>query len=187
MLKYLSLALRTTGSFTRSSMGWFRPRQRWKGVWISDFFFSFSRHENPQYRNPHGTVFLLWSTFLITEHKIAKNYKKKNKLGELNMTSGEHPSVIWCFCLAFFFSYCSLSETGKFSASVVFILLFFFVARCMLLGGCLNVLHLDCRASPCMQGTQRIMGDEDENVAVDSQRSGKGRWLGKSEGRGVWT
>lgn len=126
MLKYLSLALRTTGSTTRFSTGWFRPRQRWKSVWISDvfgFFSSFSRHENPQYRNPHGTVFPLWSIFLITEHKIAKNKKKS---WNSNMTSGEHPTI-WCFCLAFFLiAICLKSETGIFLLFFLFYFLDFF-------------------------------------------------------------
>lgn len=60
-------------------------RQWWSGTGISDCFFKAWGAISQRCRDHHGTVFLLWSTFLITEHKIAK---KSLKLS--NMTSTEY-------------------------------------------------------------------------------------------------
>lgn len=75
-LKYLSFALRTTGSLTRSNGVVSTTHQWWSGTGISDYFFQGMTRESHRYRDHHGTVFLLWSTFLITEHKIAKKSSK---------------------------------------------------------------------------------------------------------------
>lgn len=84
-MKYLLSALRTTGSFTRSLIGWFRPHVSGGVALEFQTVFQGMSRESHRYRDDHGTVFLLWSTFLITEHKIAK---KASKLS--NMTSIEY-------------------------------------------------------------------------------------------------
>lgn len=72
-LKYLSFALRATGSLTRSLMGVVSTtRQWWSGTGISDCFFKAWRANPTDIAIIMGQFFLLWSTFLITEHKIAK-------------------------------------------------------------------------------------------------------------------
>lgn len=72
-LKYLSFALRTTGSLTRSLMGWFRPRQWWSGTEISDCFFQGMTRESHRYRDHHGTVF---SSLKYLSYHRAQNCKK---------------------------------------------------------------------------------------------------------------
>lgn len=97
-LKYLSFALRTTGSFTRSITGWFRPHV--SGGAAQGFQTVFFKAWGA---NPIDIViimgqFFFWSTFLITEHKIAKkSHRNYQTWPALNIQL----CVIWCFSEGF--------------------------------------------------------------------------------------
>lgn len=73
-------------------------RQWWSGTGISDCFFKAWRANPTDIASIMGQFFLLWSTFLITEHKIAKkSHWNYQTWPALNIRL----SVIWSFSEGF--------------------------------------------------------------------------------------
>lgn len=171
-------------------------RQWWSGTGISDCFQGM-RRESHRYRDHHGTVFLLWSTFLITEHKIAKKSSKLSNMTSIEYSTQCHLMFQSRLFLILIFWKQGLLMSGCASWPDVFFKLSVCTLRsanawmlCVewFLRGIVDCLHSSHKSLLEAKETKQEEGKEEDSsgglqavVAINSPqvRSRKGRWLRK--------